>query len=308
MRSKSIIPRPLHKGDVVGVAAVSGPVNVSDLEKGLEFIEELGFRVELGRSVYKQQDYLAGSDTDRVDDLNKFISDSMIRGIFFARGGYGSMRIISDINYEAIRKDPKIMIGMSDLTALFMATFQRCAMITLAGPMPAVQIAAGLDPTSRDFLIQSLTQPLEHYQLLGKFSSELKTLRKGNASGILLGGCLSLLVSMLGTPYCPSFSDCVLLIEDVNEPPYRIDRMLTQLKLAGVFDQISGVVIGHFSGDDAENAYSTVERVVIDYTEPSSIPVISHYPHGHALPNITLPVGASVKLEVSEHDTVFCLA
>lgn len=308
MRSKSIFPRSLQKGNVVGVAAVSGPVNDSDLEKGLEFIEGLGFKIEIGRSVYKQQDYLAGSDKDRIEDLNEFILNSMIRGIFFARGGYGSMRIISDINYEAIKRDPKIMIGMSDLTALFMATFQRCGVVTLAGPMPAGQIAAGLDSTSKDFLIQALTQPLEYYQILGKFSSELKILRKGKASGVLLGGCLTVLVSLLGTPYCPSFSDCVLFIEDVNEPPYRIDRMLTQMKLAGVFDQVSGVVIGHFSGDDAETARSTVERVVIDYTEPRSIPVISNYPHGHILPNITLPVGAFVKLETSEDKTVFCLA
>ncbi len=300
MTFRSTIPKPLRKGDVVGIAAVSGPVKTSDLEKGIELLEGLGLKVRLSQNIHEQKDYLAGSDHDRVEELNKFFLDPIIRGIFFARGGYGSMRILPEINYKAILSDPKIMIGMSDLTALSMAVFQLCGVITLAGPMVAGQINSGLDENSMISFVEAITEPVAHYQIVREVGSPgLKMLRPGKMKGPLLGGCLSLLVSLLGTPYCPNFTGCVLFIEDVNEPPYKIDRMLTQMKLAGIFENIGGVIICQFAGDDPETATSTVERIVLDYVKPDIIPVISNFPHGHVLPNITLPVGALVEFEAS---------
>lgn len=301
MTFKSIIPKPLSRGSIVGVAAISGLVNPKDLKNGVFFLKKLGLEVRLARNVYFKEDYLAGSDAERAECLNEFITDPEVRGIFFARGGYGAMRVLSQINYDAILSDPKIMIGMSDITALSMAVFSQVGLITLAGPMLAGQVSSGLDKDSETSLVEALTHPIERYQIMRKLEpSKLKILQTGKTTGYLLGGCLSLIVSLIGVPYCPNFGDCVLFIEDVNEPAYKIDRMLTQMKLAGIFDHLRGIIICQFSGDDPEVTMATVERVILDYVKSSSVPVISNYPHGHTLPNMTLPVGLPVKFEVSE--------
>jgi muramoyltetrapeptide carboxypeptidase len=305
---KHLIPKPLKNGDLIGVAAVSGPVNTSNLEKGIEFVQKLGFKTKLGANIYNHFEYLAGSDKERSDGLNNLISDPDVRGILFARGGYGSMRILTQIDYEAVKTHPKILMGMSDLTAVSMAVYRHCSLVTLAGPMLAGQISEVLDRDSEGFMIRALTEPLECFDMMGKFISELKILRTGKAKGCLLGGCLSVLVSLLGTPYCPDFTDSVLFLEDVNEPAYKIDRMLTHMKLAGIFESIQGVIVGHFSGNESDASRSLAERIVMEYTEPRQIPVISNYPHGHALPNITLPVGALVEFEASgNHATLRCV-
>lgn len=305
---KHVIPKPLIKGDLIGVAAVSGPVNTSNLEKGINFFHKLGLKIKFGSNIYNQLEYLAGSDRERSDGLNNLISDPDVKGIFFARGGYGSMRILPQIDYQAIRTQPKILMGMSDLTAVSMAVHRHCSLVTLAGPMLAGQISEVLDRDSEDFMIRALTEPLEGFDMMGEFSPELNILRTGKTKGYLLGGCLSVLVSLLGTPYCPNFLDSVLFLEDVNEPAYKIDRMLTQMKLTGIFESIRGVIIGHFSGNESDASKAVAERIVMEYTESRQIPVISNYPHGHALPNITLPVGALVEFEASgNHVTLRCV-
>ncbi len=304
MRSNPIIPTPLKKGDLVGIAAVSGPVNPTDLEKGIAFIEALGLRFKLSDNIHMSEDYLAGSDEHRVKSLNNFLIDPEIRGIIFARGGYGVMRILPKINFEAMKTDPKIMLGMSDLTALSMAAFQRSGLITIAGPMLAGQMADDLDEITSDHLVRALTQPLEKYVMVGGFHSQILKLRQGKARGKLLGGCLSLIVSLLGTSFLPNFSRSVLFIEEVNEPPYKIDRMLTQMKLAGIFSKIRGVIIAHFTGNYSDGARSTVEKIILDYVTARQIPVISRYPHGHELPNIPFPVGAEVEFMVSAKDII----
>ena len=304
MRSNPIIPTPLKKGDLVGIAAVSGPVNPTDLKKGIAFIEALGLRFKLGDNIRMSEDYLAGSDEHRLKSLNDFLIDPEIRGIIFARGGYGVMRILPKINFEAMKTDPKIMLGMSDLTALSMAAFQRSGLITIAGPMLAGQMADDLDEITSDHLVRALTQPLKKYEMVGGFHSQILKLRQGRTRGKLLGGCLSLIVSLLGTSFLPNFSRSVLFIEEVNEPPYKIDRMLTQMKLAGIFSKIRGVIIAHFTGNYSDGARSTVEKIILQYTAARPVPVISRYPHGHELPNISLPVGAEVEFMVSAQDII----
>ncbi|MFH0958630.1 MAG: LD-carboxypeptidase [Pseudomonadota bacterium] len=304
MKSNRIIPNPLKNGDVIGIAAVSGPVNPTNLKKGFEFVKALGLKFKLGKNIYLSENYLAGSDEQRVESLNDFLLNPEIRGIIFARGGYGVMRILPQVNFDAMKSDPKIMLGMSDLTALSIAAFQRCGLITIAGPMLAGQIADDLDNVTSDHLVRVLTQPLQQYDMVAGFQSEIVGLRNGETRGELLGGCLSLMVSLLGTPFSPNFSRSVLFIEEVNEPTYKIDRMLTQMKLAGVFDRVRGVIISHFSGNCSDEAQSDVEKIILEYTAASSVPVISRYPHGHELPNIPLPVGAEVEFMVSSQDII----
>ncbi len=289
-------PRPLQPGDAVGVIAASGPIAAESLAAGLAFLDTKEFRVVKGCHVNERIGYLAGTDLQRCEDLNAMLTSPDIRAIVFARGGYGAMRLLGSVDHDALIRDPKILLGMSDVTALQLSLFQGCGLVTLAGPMIG-QMAGGLDSLSGEWLTQGLTEPWEGRELLPPSISPLRILRQGRAHGTLLGGCLSLVASLLGTPHCPDFTGAILLIEDINEPPYRIDRMLTQLKLAGILDRLGGMILGHFVTGDGMDISADVEGIVMELVESSPMPVISGYPHGHVLPNLTVPVGAAVELD-----------
>jgi muramoyltetrapeptide carboxypeptidase len=293
-----LVPRPLQAGDTVAVVAASGPADPALLVTGVEWLESRGFRVVAGPNVRNRNGYLAGTDDERVVDLNSMLADSRVRGIFAARGGYGSMRILESLETELVRRDPKIIVGMSDITALQLYLFSQCGLVTFSGPMVAGQMAQGLDSLSVESLLQTVTVPLDGKELIpGSFVESMRVVRPGNSSGILIGGCLSLVTALLGTPYCPDFSGAILFLEEVNEPPYRIDRMLTQLRLAGVFEQIRGVVTGHFLGPQGGDIQQEAERIIVEITESSHCPVIAGLPHGHTLPNLTLPHGIPVTMD-----------
>jgi muramoyltetrapeptide carboxypeptidase len=296
-RNRTLLwPRPLRPGDSVGVVAASGPIAAESLAAGLAFLATQGFRVVKGCHVNERTGYLAGTDLQRCEDLNAMIESPDIRAIVFARGGYGAMRLLASVDRGALMRDPKILLGMSDVTALQLSLFRGCGLVTLAGPMLG-QMAAGLDPLSEEWLTRGLSEPLEGRELLPRSGLTVRVLQHGRAHGTLLGGCLSLVTSLLGTPHCPDFTGAVLLLEDVNEPPYRIDRMLTQLKLAGILDRLGGIVLGHFVAGDGNDISADVEGIVMEFVQSSPMPVISAYPHGHVLPNLTVPIGAAVELD-----------
>jgi muramoyltetrapeptide carboxypeptidase len=288
-------PRPLRTGDAVGVVAASGPIEAEPLNAGLAFLNSKGFRVVKGCHVNERTGYLAGTDVQRCEDLNGMLRSDEIRAIVFARGGYGVMRLLSSVDIAALSQDPKILLGMSDVTALQLSLFQRCRLVSFAGPMVG-QMGNGLDPLSEEWLTRSLTEPLAGRELLPGSGAALRVLQSGQACGPLLGGCLSLVTSLLGTSHCPDFTAAILLLEDVNEPPYRIDRMLTQLKLAGILDRLGGIVLGHFTTGDGTDISADVDEIVMELVQSSPMPVISGYPHGHVLPNLTVPIGATVEL------------
>ncbi len=291
-----LIPTPLRNGDLVGVIAASGPVTSDLLEEGIRFLEGTGFRVKIGNYLYEKNDYLAGTDEQRCQDLNAMLSDPEVRGIFFARGGYGAMRLLDRLDGNSIVRDPTIILGMSDVTALQLSMLRRFNLATFSGPMVAGQIGAGLDELSKESFLQSLTEP-QNNRNLWPGNSSIRVLQEGSAQGTLIGGCLSLVVALLGTSHIPDFTDSVLFIEDVNEAPYRIDRMLTQLKLAGILEKVTALALGHFSGPDGEDLGPEVDRIVMELTRDKRIPIISRFPHGHVLPNLTLPHGAPVRLD-----------
>ncbi len=296
-REGLLIPGPLRPGDVVGIVAPSGPADTDLLNMGIEFLQRQGFRVLAGCNVNARCGYLAGADSQRCWDLNAMLREPPVRGVCFARGGYGVMRILDSIDIEAVKADPKILLGMSDITALQLSLFTRAGLVTFAGPMPAGQVAAGLDSVSAESLVTALTRPIEPRDLFIS-SPGVHVLRPGRASGVLVGGCLSLVAALLGTPHCPDYTDAILLLEDINEPAYRIDRMLTQLKLAGALALIGGMVLGHFVGpDDNGNLGSTVEKIALELTEDNPIPVVSRFLHGHTLPNLTVPHGIPADLD-----------
>ncbi|MGO9118326.1 MAG: S66 peptidase family protein [Desulfomonilaceae bacterium] len=292
-----LIPAPLKNGDLVGVIAASGPVTSDLLDGGIRFLEATGFRVKTGNYLYEKNGYLAGTDNQRCEDLNAMLSDPEVRGIFFARGGYGAMRLLDRLDGNSIVRDPIIVLGMSDVTALQLSMLQRFNLVTFSGPMVAGQIGAGLDEMSKESFVQSLTEPLNNRNLWPANSS-IRVLQEGSARGKLVGGCLSLVVALLGTPHIPDLRDSILFIEDVNEAAYRIDRMLTQLKLAGALRKVKALALGHFLGPEGEgeDLGPEVDRIVMELMTDKRIPIISGFPHGHVLPNLTIPHGAPVML------------
>jgi len=302
-----LVPAPLHIGDSVGIVAAAGPPDPTILDAGIQFLERTGLRPVTGCHINERNGYLAGTDDQRCRDLNSMLKDQRVRGIMLARGGYGTMRLLRTVDYHAVAADPKLLLGMSDVTALQLALYKRCGLVTLSGPMIAGQVGQTLDPLSEQWLIKALTSPLDGRNLWPP-EPGLQVLRHGRALGALLGGCLSLVTALLGTPYCPCYQGAILLLEEVGEPPYRVDRMLIQLKLAGILDSVAGMVLGHFLGPDGTSILDEAQRIVMELTSDNPIPVITGYPHGHTLPNLTIPNAAPVEFDTEAEKLVVCFS
>jgi muramoyltetrapeptide carboxypeptidase len=302
----TLIPRPLQPGDRLAVVASSGPPVAELLSEGLRFFEARGFAVVKGCHVYERNGYLAGTDDQRCEDLNSMLRDPEIRAILFARGGYGLMRLVDSVDCEAIIRDPKVLLGMSDVTALQLSLYSRCGLVTFAGPMIAGQVGQGLDLVSEESLIRALTGRLRGHNFFAESNGSIRVLRHGRVTAPLVGGCLSLITALLGTRHCPDYTGKLLLLEDVNEAAYRVDRMFTQLKLAGILERVEGVILGYFDGPGGEDIAEEVESILLELTSANPVPVISGFPHGHRLPNLTIPIGMKVELDTEEGRLQIC--
>ncbi|WP_205599186.1 S66 peptidase family protein [Oceanobacillus halotolerans] len=294
-----IRPERLKKGDTVGVIAPSGPPNIKDVESAAHFFRDLGLHVRMGKHVDKVHGYLAGSDQQRLEDLHAMIQDPTIKAIIFARGGYGAGRIIADIDYSLIQANPKIIWGYSDITYLHTAIRQLTGLVTFHGPMLASDIAK----ENFDGLTQSMfNQLFEPSQLIySEKISSLTVYNEGDAEGILVGGNLSLVVSTLGTPYEIDTKDKLLLLEDIDEEPYRVDSMLNQLRLAGKLQEAAGIVVGDFAKAEAQMDLSlSLEEVFHDYFSKLDCPVLEGFQIGHCLPHIAVPLGAPANLSTKK--------
>lgn len=289
MSAKHIIKPPgLAKGDLIGVVSPAGPIEESDLKAGLKVLEQAGFRLRTGPHILDRTGYLAGKDEDRLADFNAMFEDDEIKAVFCGRGGYGSMRLLEKIRYDLIEKKPKILAGYSDITAILTAVYVKTGLITFHGPM--VRGLALTDQVNLTSLIRLLTPdgPME-IDL-----SACQILIPGKAAGPLVGGNLSLISHLLGTPFMPSFRGCILFMEDTKEPLYRIDRMLTHLSLAGVLNGISGIIAGEFDGC-ADT--SLLNALLTDMASALKVPLIAGFPVGHGDKNIALPIGMAALLD-----------
>lgn len=296
-RPNILIPRPLQTGDTVGIASLAGPVDPARLERGIEFLRGIGLKPKLGKRVLARRGYLGGSDEERIGDFHVMLHDPEVRAVVFSRGGYGSPRLLDRLDTGILRSSPKLLVGMSDLTALQLSLYRSIGLVTAAGPMPAGQIAGGLDEASERALVRALFEPIVGRDLFDGVTDTVTVIRPGSASGPLLGGCLSLVTALLGTDHSPDYRGAVLLLEDVNEPLYRIDRMLTHLRSAGVLEGISGLVLGHFTGPKDRDQSMEVAEIVLELTECWDLPIVAGFPHGHLLPNVTVPIGVPVHLD-----------
>lgn len=282
-------PAGLRKDDVIGVVAPAGAIEAAAVSAGVRVLELAGYRVRIGDSVFKRAGYLAGNDRDRAADLTAMFSDPEVRAIFAARGGYGSGRILPHFDVALARQHPKIFVGYSDLTFLLTHLTQKAELVTFHGPM-----VAGLaqHPDGAERLLNLLSGDRTDWNLRA-----LGIVQPGTAEGVIVGGCLSVLTATLGTPYEIQTRGRLLLLEDVNEKPFRVDRMLTQLRQARKLDDLAGVIFGEMAGCIAEpNEAVSVWDVIAQAFASAPYPVVVGLPTGHGHGAVTLPLGVRARL------------
>lgn len=293
-----IFPKPLFPGARVALIAPSGPVSPGRLEPAVSAVRAMGFEPDVYESCRSAHGYFAGGDGLRAGDINRAFADPSVDGIFCIRGGYGAQRLLDDIDFESISANPKVFCGYSDITALHIAINQRCGFVTFHTPMPSTELYRGVDGfTIRSYrraLSGDCCGPLENPE-----GMPLRTLSGGTAKGALTGGNLSLVSSSLGTPYEIDTRGKVLFLEDVGEEPYRIDRMLTQLKLAGKLRDCAGILLGYWTDCEAKEPECslTLSRVFEELLIPAGRPILAGLACGHSLPSLSLPLGAAVAMD-----------
>ena len=287
MVSLPIIKAPRLKANhTVGIIAPASPVSQPEILEGLKLLESFPLKIRLGGHLFDHLNYLAGPDHDRVSDLHQMFSDPSIEAIFCARGGYGSARLLNNIDFDLIRKNPKIIVGFSDLTALFIAIYKQCGLITIHGPT--------LSELTKNKNWPNLSRLITTYHRPKIFLKQGRIINKGKARGTLLGGNLSTICSLLDTPFLPSFDGVILFLEEKGESPYRLDRMLTQLLLSGRLDRLSALIIGQIV-DCGEK--EIINGVLQERLDSLSIPVVTGLPVGHENENISLPLGLPAGLD-----------
>jgi len=281
-------PKRLEPGEKIGVIAPAGPVLQSELQSGIDVLESSGFGVIIAPHLYHVQDYLAGDDEPRLQDLHNMFGNKEVKAIICARGGYGTLRLLDKIDYDIIRANPKIFVGYSDITALLLAIFKKTGLVTFHGP-----IVKDISKNSHQNL-NSLFDMVCSKTKTGMDYFGGRTLVPGKATGALLGGNLSLICHLNGTPFMPSLKGAILFIEERGEARYRIDRMLTHLRLSGLLEGAAGIIAGQFEdcGDP-----SAIDRLLVDTFSGLNIPLFSGLPVGHGLVNLPLPIGLEATLD-----------
>lgn len=267
---------------------------IANLEK---LITSLGYKIKFGKSCYLANGYLAGSDEERVRDLEEAFLDDEVKAIICLKGGYGASRIVDKIDYHIIKKHPKIFMGFSDITVLLNAFYQRASLPTIHGQVGIFLGRDDLDEISLTDFKLLLTSPFKNRILTGE---NVKSLNDGVCEGTLVGGNLSLIVNLIGSPYDIDFTNRIVFIEEVDEDPYRIDRMFAQLRLSGKLAQAKGFVFGHFTNCSSEHKeYQTVTELISEYFTVYRKPMLLHFPSGHEFPFLNLPIGLQVEIDTN---------
>ncbi|HEX6973847.1 MAG TPA: LD-carboxypeptidase [Vicinamibacterales bacterium] len=304
---KPVKPTRLSPGDTVAlVAPANATFNSVDLQIAKESLEALGFKVKVGGHVLDRHGYMAGQDKDRAADINAFFADPSIRAVLPLRGGWGSSRVLPYLDFDVIRKNPKVVLGYSDITALLLSIHAKTGLVTFHGPNGMGR----WDEFSVDYFKRMLMQgdaitfenprKLSDKNVLTQTENRIQTITGGKARGRLLGGNLTVLTTIIGSPYLPQWDGAIFFCEDVSEGYYRIDRMLTQLKLAGVLSKIKGFVFGTCSEcDPGDNNFGalTFEEIFADHIKPLGVPAWSGAMIGHGMPQWTLAEGIEVEVD-----------
>lgn len=299
-----LLPVPLNRGDTVGLVSPSAATDdLLNLQLAREVLEALGLKVRTGAHYASRRGHLAGTDAERAGDLNTMFADTQIKGIICARGGSGAARILPLLDYDAIRRNPKVLLGYSDITALHNAIQARTGLVTFHGPNGTGSWNKfNADQFRRLFfdrdLIQYQNESDDDKELVPR-TNRTTTLTGGKARGELVGGNLTVLTALAGSPYLPDFTGKILFLEDVSEAPYRVDRMFSTLKLMGALDKISGLIFGECTDCSPGNGYGslTLAQVLEDYIKPLGIPAYSGAMIGHIRRQFIVPVGGRVEMD-----------
>ena len=292
--------KKLKFGDTIGLIAPSGAVRTEGaVARAVEETKRMGFKVKLGESAQQKYGYLSGTDEVRARDINNMFADDEVDAIICIRGGYGAMRILDKLDYEMIAKHPKIFAGFSDITALHIVLLNRCDLATFHAPMAVGWADGPMDDFSRESMYKVLMHAEPMGELVNPPEYEKKTVNPGIAEGTLVGGNLMLITSSLGTPWEIDTKGRILFIEEVSERTYCVDRMLTQLRLAGKFDDCAGVVFGDFADCNIEYPEFglTLEEIIRDVVAPCGKPVFTGLRCGHCTPKLTLPLGIKCRMD-----------
>ena len=302
-------PKRLAAGDTVAlVAPASATFQSVDLDIARESLEALGLKVKVGRHLLGRHGYLAGADKDRAADINGFFEDRDVRAVLPIRGGWGSARVLPYLDFDTIRRNPKIVLGYSDITALLLSIHARTGMVTFHGPNGMGRWDAWSVDYMRRVLFNAEAVTLENPRSLSdrnslvQIDNRIRTIHPGTARGRLFGGNLTVLTAILGSPYLPAWDGAILFLEDVGEDLYRIDRMFTQLKLAGVLEKIRGFIFGTCAecGPGEGFASLTLEEIFADHIKPLGVPAWSGAMIGHQMQQWTVPVGADVEIDAAK--------
>ncbi len=290
----------LRSEGTIGLIAPAGPAAL-DVEKAGQWMRARGYELRIFGGVYERDGYLAGSDKVRLHDLHAAFADPQVDAVFCLRGGYGTPRLLDQVDFDLLRANPKPFVGYSDITALHLAINRHAGFVTFHGPMLNADLLGGKQQPTESSLFSMLRGQLGAGSVLAHpVAFPLTTIGPGIACGRLLGGNLSMIAAMMGTDYEIDADGIILFIEDVNEPIYRIDRLLTHLRLAGKLSQVAGVLVGDVAGVDTV----ALERLLKQTFEPLGIPVLAGWRSGHCDPNLTLPMGAQVRLDAGEQVVV----
>lgn len=297
-----ILPKSLNPGDTVGIIAPASPFPPEYTEKAELNMEALGLHIKWSRHLSKRNGYLAGKDRHRLKDLHAMFEDPEVKAIWCMRGGYGTTRLLPEINYELIRKNPKILVGYSDVTALLNAIHNQTGLVCFHGPVAGSEFSAYTVSMVRKMLFEtSVSHRIGPADSAGDGSKEgwPIPIRGGRAEGELVGGNLSLMAALCGTAFQPEVRNRIVFLEDIGEKPYRVDRLLTQLRQALPLEQAAGIMLGRFvdcaPGED--DASLSLEETLKDRLKGLGIPVGYGFPFGHIRDQCTLPVGARVWID-----------
>jgi len=298
---KNKIPK-LHIGDTVGLIcpAFKYDPTKQNAIKMEEELKKLGFKVKYGKNCQKINGYFAGTDFERVEDIHEMFLDKDVKMIMCIKGGYGASRIVDKIDYDIIRNNPKMFIGFSDITVLLNAFYQRASLITIHGLVGIFLGHSRIDQVSMDDFKTLLFTPQKKRIIRCQTAT---TLVSGECEGELVGGNLSLIRTLIGTDYDIDVKGKILFIEDVEEEPYRIDGMLSQLRLSKKLSEVKGIILGYFTDctTDTENVQS-YRDILLDYFKDSQVPVLMDFCSGHDFPFINLPIGARVRMNADKKE------
>lgn len=288
-----LIPKALSPGSTIGIISPAGPSEKEAIDRGVEVLEGMGYKVKLGKYAYDNIGYLASTDANRAEDLNNMFKDKEVDGIICIRGGYGTPRLLHLVDYEAIKANPKVLVGYSDITSLYTAINQKTGLVVFHGPMVRSEIQDSFNGPTLEYFNTIIANENMGKIIKNPPEIESKSFVDGQVEGDLVGGNLRVLLSSIGTEYEIDTKGKILFIEDTNESIGSFDRMLNQLKLSGKIDDSLGIILGDFNNMDPKS----VEDVARIYFEGLDKPVLYNIKSGHSKPMITLPIGVRVQLD-----------